>query len=150
METKVVVSAAPAKYTVAPLAKPVPLIAIVALPGFTGLGVAEVTTGCGFWRIAVTLALAVASAWLIAVMVTEGGFGRMAGAVYVPVAVIVPTLVLPPVIAFTCQATTWSDPMPVIENDPSPNRILIPNHTARKASTRGSRSTPVSGIAGTR
>ena len=41
----------------------------------------------------------------------------------------------PPICA--CQATTWSPP--VIGNEPSPNRILIPNHTARKASTRGSR-----------
>ena len=37
-----------------------------------------------------------------------------------------------------------------IGNDPSPNRRLIPNQTARNASTRGSRSTPISGIAGTR
>ena len=51
---KVVASAAPAKYTVAPFAKPVPSIMIVALPGFAGLGLTEAMTGCGFWRFTVT------------------------------------------------------------------------------------------------
>jgi multidrug efflux pump subunit AcrB len=66
---------------VAPFANPVPLTVMVALPGFTGLGFTDVTTGRGFCRFTVTLALAVGSAWLMAVTVTAAGLGRSAGAV---------------------------------------------------------------------
>ena len=54
---------------------------MVALPGFTGLGVTDVTTGRGFCKFTVTLALAVGSAWLRADTVTAAGAGRRAGAV---------------------------------------------------------------------
>ena len=47
-DTKVVGSAAPAKYTAAPFANPVPLTVSVMVPGFTGLGVTDATTGTGF------------------------------------------------------------------------------------------------------
>ena len=42
------------------------------------------------------------------------------------------------------------DSLPVIGSDPSPNRILIPNQTATKSTTRASDNTLRSGIAGTR
>jgi len=57
--------------------------------------------------VTVTAALSdfVASAWLVAVTVTVAGDGRSAGAVYTPLAVIVPTVALPPATPFTLQLT---------------------------------------------
>src|ERR1039457_453564 len=89
----------------APLANPVPLTVIVTLPGFTGLGVTDVTTGRGFWRFTVTLALAVGSAWLTAVTVTAVEVGRSAGAGWTPAAGPAPTAELPPASPLTCQVT---------------------------------------------
>lgn len=61
--------------------------------------------------VSVTLAEpeAVASAALIAVMVTPGGDGMIAGAVYSPVAEIVPSVALPPTAPFTSQVTVVLD-----------------------------------------
>ena len=46
------------------------------------------------------------------------------------------------------QATGWS--LPVMGSEPTPNRMLIPNHTTRNNITRASDKTPRKGIAGTR
>src|SRR5665213_2960449 len=43
--------------------------------------------------------------WRTADTVTVGGFGMPAGALYRPLAVIVPITALPPAIPFTCQFT---------------------------------------------
>ena len=61
-DTKVVGSAVPAKYIVAPVAKPVPLTVIVVLPGFTVFGLTDVTAGSGFCRPTVTLPATTGSA----------------------------------------------------------------------------------------
>ena len=79
---------------------------IVVLPGFSGLGVTAVTTGTGFWRLMVTEALAVESCWLTAVTRTAAVAGKLAGAVYAPVAEIVPVVALPPVTPLTIQVTS--------------------------------------------
>jgi len=57
--------------------------------------------------VSVTVAEAVllGSAWATAVMVTVGGLGRTAGAVYRPVKEMVPTVALPPMMPFTSQNT---------------------------------------------
>src|SRR5579871_2099116 len=58
----------------------------------------------------VTTAVAdlVESACEIATTLTLGGLGSLAGAVYTPAAVIVPTVALPPVVLLTCQVTAVS------------------------------------------
>jgi hypothetical protein len=66
---------------------------------------------CATAPIIVTCAVssAVGWAWEIAVMVTVGGAGTVFGAVYIPVASMVPCAVSPPVIPFTCQVTAVSE-----------------------------------------
>jgi hypothetical protein len=49
----------------------------------------------------------VVSAWAIAITLTFGGEGKIAGAMYRPALSIVPQAVLPPVVPFTCQVTAW-------------------------------------------
>ena len=49
--------------------------------------------------------LLVVSAWLIALTSTDAGLGTEAGAVYIPVLEIVPTVALPPDTLLTCQVT---------------------------------------------
>jgi hypothetical protein len=49
-----------------------------------------------------------ASAWLVAVICTVAGTGKSIGAVYAPAAVIVPSVVFPPVTPFTLQITAVS------------------------------------------
>ena len=44
-------------------------------------------------------------AWLVAVTVTAGGAGTLAGAVYSPVGVMVPNVAFPPTMLFTLQFT---------------------------------------------
>jgi len=69
---------------------------------------------CGAWftsgsppAITTTLAEAVfvASACDLAITVAVGGLGTVLGAVYSPAASIIPKVVFPPVIPFTCQVT---------------------------------------------
>ena len=94
----------------------------------TGFGPTDVTTGWGLSRFTVTLAMAAESAWLTAVMVTEGGLGRTFGAVYTPVPVIVPTLELPPETPFTCHSAVWSVELIILADKLSeaPARMLEP------------------------
>jgi hypothetical protein len=47
----------------------------------------------------------VASAWLVAVICTDAGDGKSAGAVYTPPEEIVPAAALPPATPFTLQLT---------------------------------------------
>jgi hypothetical protein len=63
-----------------------------------------VSAGTGFWSVSTREPEAVADAWRTAVMVTEAA-DRAAGAVYRPVAEMVPYVALPPVMELTCQRT---------------------------------------------
>lgn len=49
------------------------------------------------------------SAWETAVIVTAAGEGTVAGAVYIPAALIVPCVESPPATPFTCHATAVLD-----------------------------------------
>jgi hypothetical protein len=57
------------------------------------------------WMVSVADADIEVSARLVAVTVTELGDGTREGAVYKPVAEIVPTVALPPVVPFAAQVT---------------------------------------------
>jgi hypothetical protein len=67
----------------------------------------------------------VASAWLVAVMVTVAGDGRSAGAVYAPALVIVPTTAFPPAMPLTLQLTAVS----VVFVTLALNPVVFPNTT---------------------
>lgn len=53
--------------------------------------------------------LLLVSAWETAVTVTAAGEGTVAGAVYIPVALIVPCVESPPATPFTCHVTAVFD-----------------------------------------
>jgi len=69
------------------------------------VAVADASTGTGLRRLSCADPDAVGEATLTAVTVTESVVGSTAGGVYTPAAVMVPTLLLPPVTPFTCQVT---------------------------------------------
>ena len=64
-----------------------------------------VTVGTGFSSVIMTLPERVLSDEDVASMLTEFGLGRAAGAVYIPLLLIMPVLALPPAIPFTDQTT---------------------------------------------
>jgi hypothetical protein len=70
----------------------------------TCVAVAVVSAGTGFWRVSTKEPDEVADAWRTAVMVTVAADSTK-GAVYNPVAEIVPYVALPPVMELTCQRT---------------------------------------------
>jgi len=80
-ETNVVCSTDPDKETCAPLTNLLPVIVMEKLPVPTLAGLMPVRTGVGFRMVAVLVADLVEEAELVARMVTELGFGRVAGAV---------------------------------------------------------------------
>jgi hypothetical protein len=88
--------------------KPVPTktTAVFGAPTSTFDGEICFKTGAGYARAAVAEPDFVVSAWLTAVMVTDGGFGAESGAMYSPLLEIVPTELFPPVTPFTCHVTT--------------------------------------------
>jgi hypothetical protein len=69
------------------------------------LGLTDVSTGTGFSSVTALLPCLVVSAALVAVTVIIFGVGRFAGAVYTPVASIVPVAVFPPTTVFTDHVT---------------------------------------------
>jgi len=108
-DTKVVASGAPARRTWAPLAYPLPFTVIANAPAGTDVGAMPVSTGTGFCNVTALLPVAEASAELTARTVTVLEVGTVAGAVYMPDALIVPVAVLPPVTPFTCHVTAVFD-----------------------------------------
>jgi hypothetical protein len=69
------------------------------------VGAIATVTGGGAVTVTVAEALLLASAWEIAVTGTFPPVGTVAGAVYKPDVLTIPTVELPPVIPFTCQVT---------------------------------------------
>lgn len=67
----------------------------------------------------------VASALLVAVICTVAGDGRSAGAVYMPSAVMVPSVKLPPAVPFTLHTTTVS----VVFATFAENAVVFPSNT---------------------
>ena len=100
---------APARRTWAPLAYPLPFTVIANAPAGTDVGAMPVSTGTGFCNVTALLPVAEASAELTARTVTVLEVGTVAGAVYMPDALIVPVAVLPPVTPFTCHVTAVFD-----------------------------------------
>jgi len=70
-----------------------------------GDGETEVRTGIGFCNETALVAFFVVSAALVAVIVTVVDVGRLAGAVYMPFASIVPVVAFPPPTEFTDHVT---------------------------------------------
>src|SRR5437016_4686937 len=104
-DTNFVVSGCPANITFAPLTNFVPVIVKVKFPTGTAAGDTAVTVGTGFSSVIMTLPERVLSDEDVASMLTEFGLGRAAGAVYIPLLLIVPVLALPPASPFTDQTT---------------------------------------------
>jgi hypothetical protein len=104
-DTNVVFIATPAKRIWAPVTNPVPVTVREIGPIEKMLGTTELITGAGFNNETVLVAVALASAELMALTVTVFGLGRVAGAVYVPAAETVPTEELPPLTPLTCHVT---------------------------------------------
>jgi hypothetical protein len=69
------------------------------------VGSAVVVIVSAVTTVTLELADAVGSAALVALTVTEAGLGAVAGALYSPLVVIVPTVEFPPVTPFTDQVT---------------------------------------------
>jgi hypothetical protein len=74
-------------------------------PNSTEASLGESETEMSLVTVVRALEFLVASSRLVAVMEMEFGAGKLAGAVYVPPAFIVPTAALPPEIPFTLQIT---------------------------------------------
>ena len=124
-DTKVVASGAPARRTWAPLAYPLPFTVIANAPAGTDVGAMPASTGTGFCNVTALLPDAEASAELTARTVTVLELGTVAGAVYMPDALIVPVAALPPATPFTCQVTAvFDDPATV-----APKGFVAPART---------------------
>lgn len=108
-ETKVVVSAEPFSRTCAPFTKLLPVIESVKLPALTDAGAMLLNTGTGFHSVTLLFPLAPESAALTASIVMLLGFGRLAGAVYLPDELIAPVAALPPATPFTSHVTLVFD-----------------------------------------
>ena len=104
-ETNVVFIATPANSTCAPGINPLPVTVREIDPTERLLGVTALTEGVGFISVTLLVALAVASAALVALMVTVFGLERVAGAVYKPAVETVPTVEFPPLTPLTCHVT---------------------------------------------
>jgi hypothetical protein len=104
-DTNVVASGAPARSTCAPLTNPLPLTVIANVPAGTYAGAIPDSTGTGFSNVMELLPVTLPSAELTAVTVTVPAPAMFAGAVYMPVELIVPVVALPFATPFTCQLT---------------------------------------------
>jgi len=104
-EFTVVARPLPFSRTFAPLTKFVPITTNVKAPVFAAAGLMPVIVGVGFISVTALLALFVVSAALVAVTVTEFGFGKVDGAEYFPFASIVPTAADPPFMPLTAHVT---------------------------------------------
>src|SRR5580700_5765941 len=107
-ETNFVISAWPPNITLAPLTNFVPVMVMEKLPTGTKAGETAVTVGTGFSSVIMFLPERVLSDEEIASTVIVFGEGRVAGALYRPLALIVPTMELPPATPLIDQATVWS------------------------------------------
>src|SRR5476649_959034 len=67
--------------------------------------------------VALALAVLVASACKTAMTVTVFGVGKAAGEVYIPLALMVPTVALPPATPFTLQFATCGVAVPAFERN---------------------------------
>src|SRR5580704_8577122 len=106
-EMNVVGNITPPKITWAPLRKLLPLTDTVKLPTGIGVGRAAVTTGRALSRVTEDGALLDWGSWTLGaliVRVVEPGV-KTAGAVYRPLALMVPTTVLPPEAPLTFHTT---------------------------------------------
>lgn len=108
-ETNLVVTAAPPNSTCAPGTKLLPAIVSVYAPAVKLGGLTLLIAGVGFHSVTLLVPLAAEFAAAVALMLIVLEVGRLAGAVYIPAAVIVPVLALPPATPFTNQFTVWSD-----------------------------------------
>src|SRR6266850_1149867 len=114
---KVVVRNCPPNTTTAPFTKFEPVAVSVKLPTLIVCGASAVKIGIGFRIVAAADAVARLSAALVAVTFTGFGFGRLAGAVYMPLASTVPRVEFPPVTLLTDHATAvLAVPVTVAEN----------------------------------
>ena len=104
-ELKVVFSAVPPNWTCAPFTKPLPFKVNVKSPVEKDCGVTLLRTGVGFQSVRVAVAVALESAALMALIAAVPGFGIWLGAVYTPLALIVPTVAFPPAMPPTNQFT---------------------------------------------
>ena len=106
-ETNVVGSAVLPNITFAPFTKFVPPTASVKLPTGMGAGETLLTVGTEFSTVSALVPVIVVSVVLVAVTVSVFGLGKLAGALYSPALVIVPSDALPPATPFTDQVTVW-------------------------------------------
>jgi hypothetical protein len=72
-------------------------------------GATLLSIGVGFQSVSVSLAVALESAVLTALIAADPGLGIVVGAEYKPDALIVPTVGLPPGMSLTNQLTFWFD-----------------------------------------
>jgi hypothetical protein len=100
---------------------------VVKIATLTGLGVTATATCCATVTEADPESAVLAAE--TAFTVTVAGLGIVLGAVYNPVAVIVPTVALPPVVPFTCQVTAVF----VVPVTVSMNCLLAPGLTVVEA-----------------
>ena len=84
---------------------PLPFNVSEKAPGAIVVGLTDVSTGTGFSSVTAPFPDLVVSAALVAVTVIVLGVGKFDGAVYKPVASIVPVAVFPPAAAFTDHVT---------------------------------------------
>ena len=104
-ETNLVVTAVPPNSTCAPGTKLLPLIVSVYAPAAKLGGLTLLIAGVGFHSVTLLVAFTAEFAAAVAPILIVLGLGRLAGAVYIPAAVIVPVLAPPPATPFTDQFT---------------------------------------------
>lgn len=105
VDTKVVVSAVLPRNTCAPLTNLLPVTVRLKSPTESELGATDCTTGIGFCKETGASLVKVASAMLVAVIVTLVELGSVEGALYSPAAVIVPTVAFPAAFPSTNHVT---------------------------------------------
>jgi hypothetical protein len=104
-ESILVDSGVPPNRTCAPETNLLPVTTSVKLPRFVAAGEIPLIAGVGFSSVTLDEPLTVESAALVARIVTVLGFGSELGAVYFPLASIIPTDADPPAVPFTVHAT---------------------------------------------
>jgi hypothetical protein len=106
-ETNVVVKDVLPNITWAFFTNLLPVAVMVNAPMGMAVGETVVSTGTGFSRFTAALPVMVASVLLTAVICTESEVGRAGGALYRPVASMVPRVEFPPAMPFTDQRTVF-------------------------------------------
>jgi hypothetical protein len=104
-ELKVVLSAVPPNSTCAPVTNPLPLTVKVNAPIANVWGLTLLITGLGFQSVRSLISAALESAALTALIAALPELSILAGAVYKPEVLIVPTVALPPAMPLTNQFT---------------------------------------------